>query len=115
MKQSSATKHLQEQVLDAGLCTHCGACVNLCPYYASYDDRVVVLDQCSIVDGGCNDICPRQPTDLPALAGSQVYACGAPIMVESAQRDFVARCGLPADEFYADSFTSEADKHGPTA
>ena len=27
-------------------------------------------------------------------------------------RDFVAQCGLPDDEFYADSFTSEADKHG---
>lgn len=50
--------------------------------------------------------------DLPDLSGHQVYACGAPIMVESAQRDFVAKCGLPADEFYADSFTSEADKHG---
>ena len=50
--------------------------------------------------------------DLPDLSGHQVYACGAPIMVESAQRDFVAQCGLPADEFYADSFTSEADKHG---
>jgi len=50
--------------------------------------------------------------DLPDLSGHQVYACGAPIMVESAQRDFVARCGLPQDEFYADSFTSEADKHG---
>ena len=36
-----------------------------------------------------------------------------PIMVESAERDFIARCGLPDDEFYADSFTSEADKHGP--
>jgi len=50
--------------------------------------------------------------DLPDLSGHQVYACGAPIMVESAQRDFAAQCGLPADEFYADSFTSEADKHG---
>ncbi len=50
--------------------------------------------------------------DFPDLSGHQVYACGAPIMVDSAQRDFVARCGLPADEFYADSFTSEADKHG---
>ena len=50
--------------------------------------------------------------DLPDLSGHQVYACGAPVMVDSAQRDFVARCGLPADEFYADSFTSEADKHG---
>ena len=52
--------------------------------------------------------------DWPDLSGHQVYACGAPVMVESAQRDFVHLCGLPADEFYADSFTSEADKHGPT-
>jgi CDP-4-dehydro-6-deoxyglucose reductase len=50
--------------------------------------------------------------DLPDLSDHQVYACGAPIVIESAQRDFVAKCGLPADEFYADSFTSEADKHG---
>lgn len=49
--------------------------------------------------------------DWPDLSGHQVYACGAPVMVEAAQRDFSARCGLPADEFYADAFTSEADKH----
>ena len=51
--------------------------------------------------------------DLPDLSAHQVYACGAPIMVESAQRDFIERCGLPKEEFLADSFTSEADKHGP--
>ena len=50
--------------------------------------------------------------DHPDLSGHQVYACGAPIMVQSAQRDFTLKCGLPNDEFYADSFTSEADKHG---
>jgi CDP-4-dehydro-6-deoxyglucose reductase len=50
--------------------------------------------------------------DLPDLSAHQVYACGVPIMVESAHRDFVAKCGLPDDEFYADSFTSEKDKHG---
>jgi len=50
--------------------------------------------------------------DLPDLSRYQVYACGAPIMVESAQHDFTLKCGLPSDEFYADSFTSEADKHG---
>jgi len=49
--------------------------------------------------------------DLPDLSDYQVYACGAPIVIESAQRDFVKECGLPEDEFYADSFTSEADKH----
>lgn len=52
--------------------------------------------------------------DHPNLMNHQVYACGAPIMVESAQRDFVMKAGLPDDEFYADAFTSEADKHGTT-
>jgi CDP-4-dehydro-6-deoxyglucose reductase len=47
--------------------------------------------------------------DHPDLSGHQVYACGAPIVVESAQRDYAA-AGLPAEEFFADSFTSEADK-----
>ena len=50
--------------------------------------------------------------DLPDLSGHQVYACGTPAMVDAARRDFSALCGLPADEFYADSFTTEADKHG---
>ena len=49
--------------------------------------------------------------DWPDLSGHQVYACGMPAMVDAAQRDFVAQCGLPADEFLADAFTSEADKH----
>jgi CDP-4-dehydro-6-deoxyglucose reductase len=49
--------------------------------------------------------------DLPDLSGHQVYACGAPVVVESAKRDFVALCKLPADEFYADAFTTEADIH----
>jgi CDP-4-dehydro-6-deoxyglucose reductase len=48
--------------------------------------------------------------DHPDLSKHQVYACGAPIVVESAQREYVAQGGLPAEEFYADSFTSEADK-----
>lgn len=47
--------------------------------------------------------------DEPVLSGHQVYACGAPIVVEAAQRDYL-RAGLPTDEFYADAFTSEADK-----
>ncbi|MRX09417.1 2Fe-2S iron-sulfur cluster binding domain-containing protein [Pseudoduganella sp. FT25W] len=47
--------------------------------------------------------------DLPDLSGHQVYACGAPVMVESAKADFVERCRLPDDEFYADAFTTEAD------
>ncbi len=47
--------------------------------------------------------------DFPDLSGHQVYACGAPVVVDSAQRDFAARCALPEDQFFADAFTSEAD------
>ena len=48
--------------------------------------------------------------DYADLSGHQVYACGAPIVVDSAKADYVGQCGLPEDEFYADSFTTEADK-----
>ncbi|HWK61620.1 MAG TPA: CDP-6-deoxy-delta-3,4-glucoseen reductase [Eoetvoesiella sp.] len=47
--------------------------------------------------------------DLPDLSNHQVYACGAPVMVESARRDFVRQAGLPDEEFFADAFTSAAD------
>lgn len=51
--------------------------------------------------------------DFADLSGHQVYACGAPVVVDSARHDYVTECGLPADEFYADSFTTEADKALP--
>ena len=48
--------------------------------------------------------------DFPDLSGYQVYACGAPIVVDSARADYTSLAGLSMDEFYADSFTTEADK-----
>jgi CDP-4-dehydro-6-deoxyglucose reductase len=48
--------------------------------------------------------------DFPDLSAHQVYACGAPIVVESARDEYSALAGLPAEEFFADSFTTEADK-----
>ncbi|MFM7697182.1 MAG: CDP-6-deoxy-delta-3,4-glucoseen reductase [Limnohabitans sp.] len=47
--------------------------------------------------------------DIPDLSGYQVYACGAPVVIDAAQRDYALQ-GLPAEAFFADSFTSEADK-----
>jgi CDP-4-dehydro-6-deoxyglucose reductase, E3 len=47
--------------------------------------------------------------DFPDLSGHQVYACGVPVMVDAARKDFSAQCRLPEDEFYADSFTTQAD------
>jgi CDP-4-dehydro-6-deoxyglucose reductase len=47
--------------------------------------------------------------DFPDLSDHQVYACGAPVVIDAAQKDFTTQCKLPAEEFFADSFTSEAD------
>jgi CDP-4-dehydro-6-deoxyglucose reductase len=47
--------------------------------------------------------------DFPDLSGYQVYACGAPIVVESAHHDFTSQCRLPDDEFYSDAFTPSVD------
>ena len=48
-------------------------------------------------------------TDHSDMKGFQVYACGAPVMVNAARNDFSAKCQLPEEEFFADSFTSAAD------
>ena len=50
--------------------------------------------------------------DFADLSGHQVYACGAPIVVDTARAAYSSQRGLPPDEFHADAFTSEADKHG---
>ena len=52
--------------------------------------------------------------DMADLSGYQVYACGAPIVVDSAQTAYIA-AGLPEDEFFADSFVTEKDKAQATA
>ena len=47
--------------------------------------------------------------DHPNMKDFQVYACGAPVMVNAAREDFSSKCHLPEEEFFADSFTSSAD------
>lgn len=47
--------------------------------------------------------------DLPDLSAYEVYACGSPAMVDSAQQVLADQCHLPKDAFFADAFTSEAD------
>ena len=49
--------------------------------------------------------------DYPDLSGHQVYACGAPIVVDSARAEYAGQCKLAPEDFFADSFTTEADKH----
>jgi len=50
--------------------------------------------------------------DFSTLSGRQVYVCGAPAVVDAAQRDFVMQRGLPESEFFADAFTSQREAPG---
>lgn len=43
--------------------------------------------------------------DHADLSGFEVYACGAPAMIEAAKRDYCTQRALPEAAFYADAFT----------
>lgn len=43
--------------------------------------------------------------DFADLSAYAVYACGAPVMVEAAHRDFSMQRGLPDESFFSDMFT----------
>jgi CDP-4-dehydro-6-deoxyglucose reductase len=42
--------------------------------------------------------------DFADLSAYQVYACGAPVMVEAAHRAFITERQLPEAEFFSDAF-----------
>ncbi|HPI93957.1 MAG TPA: Coenzyme F420 hydrogenase/dehydrogenase, beta subunit C-terminal domain [Deltaproteobacteria bacterium] len=66
-KKDKGQSHLNEKVRNAKLCTGCGACVNLCPYQRSHEDKVIAIFPCDIDEGRCYAFCPRTPVDLEAL------------------------------------------------
>jgi CDP-4-dehydro-6-deoxyglucose reductase len=43
--------------------------------------------------------------DFADLSGFDVYACGAPAMIDAARAGFCNERGLPEDAFFADAFT----------
>jgi len=47
--------------------------------------------------------------DFRDLSGYQVYACGAPAMIDVARKTFIESRHLSPDEFFADSFTYAAE------
>ena len=67
IKMVISQKILKKEVLEAGLCTGCGACVGLCPYQVIYHDRTIQLHACDLENGKCYDFCPRTSTDQNEL------------------------------------------------
>lgn len=58
---------LDSQVIQQDLCTGCGACQGLCPYWGSSRGRTICYYDCDRSDGRCQRFCPRMPTDFAAL------------------------------------------------
>ncbi|MDH0201483.1 CDP-6-deoxy-delta-3,4-glucoseen reductase [Comamonas aquatica] len=47
--------------------------------------------------------------DFADLSGHEVYACGAPVVVDAARTSYIGQRALPEEAFFADAFTSAAD------
>ncbi len=48
--------------------------------------------------------------DFGDLSGFQVYACGSPLVINAAHRDFVSKRGLLEENFFSDEFLTAADR-----
>jgi len=62
------SRELVEAVLKKDLCTGCGACVELCPYFKSYKGKTAMLFPCTLSQGRCFAFCPKAEVDLDVLA-----------------------------------------------
>jgi len=61
------TKTCQEvvaEVIRKDLCTLCGGCIGLCPYFIAHNGRILLRDICDLHQGRCSTFCPRISLDL---------------------------------------------------
>lgn len=48
--------------------------------------------------------------DYPDMSELEVYACGAPVMIEAARHDLCSESGLTNDAFFSDAFVPSGDR-----
>ena len=71
MSRNQAQEALVSQVQKRDLCTLCGACASLCPYFRSFGGRLVKLNDCDLETGRCFRYCPRGRLDLEEIHQSR--------------------------------------------
>ncbi len=59
---------LEKNVIQAGLCIGCGACMNLCTYFQTYRGKTAALFPCDKDKGRCFAYCPKIEVDLEELS-----------------------------------------------
>ncbi|MFZ5596634.1 MAG: Coenzyme F420 hydrogenase/dehydrogenase, beta subunit C-terminal domain [Bacillota bacterium] len=60
-------EQLKTGVIEKGLCSGCGMCVDLCPYIKAMRDRVGVINPCGIKEGTCYMACPKAGLDVSRM------------------------------------------------
>ena len=69
---------LKKNVIEAGLCIGCGACINLCPYFQSHRGKTAALFPCDKDKGRCFAYCPKievDPDELSKFLFQEHYNC----------------------------------------
>lgn len=66
--QVYGSNELVEDVLKKDLCIGCGACVDLCPYFKTYNGKTAMIFPCTITKGRCHAYCPKAELDLSELS-----------------------------------------------
>ena len=62
------SRELVSDVITKELCIGCGGCVNLCPYFRSFDGVTSQLFPCTLEEGRCFAYCPKIEVDLDELS-----------------------------------------------
>ena len=70
-------EQLDKEVLQAGWCLSCGACVGICPYYRIKGAQVVLIEPCGLSEGACYNVCPRTPVPSLLFQGPRDVALGS--------------------------------------
>lgn len=60
-------EQLKSSILDKDMCSGCGMCVGLCPYFMGIRDRVRVIHSCGLKDSTCFNTCPKASLDIGEL------------------------------------------------
>lgn len=74
MGEPKASQLIEQRVIKDNLCTLCGACAGMCPYFVSHEGRVVLRDVCDLSQGQgrCYAFCPRASVDLDGISQSML-------------------------------------------
>ncbi len=91
MTNSRGPQRLVTEVISGELCSGCGACVGLCPYFTSFLGKTISLDPCDKEEGRCFLFCPKTELDLDLISQKVIGTAYDPGPIGSSRGIYRAR------------------------